>query len=242
MNKLEYKLDFTRQDEKTGNIPVIVLAAGSSTRMNGISKQFINLCGIPAIVHTLSAFEKASEISRIVLVTKEDYIAEMQLLAQKFMITKLTDIVSGGDSRQESVKNGLEKINEDYVLIHDGARPLISEEVISRVCSQLTSADGVVCAVPVKDTIKKVDENGYIVNTVSRNDLFSAQTPQGVRTEKYREILNSADCSCFTDDASLLESASLSVKIVAGDYRNIKITTQEDITAAEGYLEKRGNE
>ncbi len=242
MNKLEYKLDFTCQDENLGNIPVIVLAAGSSTRMNGVSKQFVNLCGIPTIIHTLSAFEKASEISKIILVTKEEYVTDMQLLAEKFMISKLTDIVIGGESRQESVKNGLEKICEDYVLIHDGARPLVTEEIISRVCSQLQNADGVICAVPVKDTVKKVDKSGLISNTVSRDDLFSAQTPQGVSVEKYRKILNSTDCSQFTDDASILESAGLTVKVVAGDYKNIKITTKEDIAVAEIYLEKRGNE
>ncbi len=242
MEKLDYKLDFSCQAEQSGGIPVIVLAAGSSQRMKGISKQFLNLCGVPAIIHTLSVFEKSPKISRIVLVTKDEYVSDMQQLSEKFMITKLSDIVSGGATRQESVKNGLDRINEDFVLIHDGARPLVTEEIISRVCELLPFSDAVICAVPVKDTVKKVDSNGIIESTLPREALFSAQTPQGVSVEKYSEALKNIDCSVFTDDASIMESAGYKVKVVMGDYTNIKITTQDDISVAESFIEKRGIE
>ncbi len=242
MEKLDYKLDFSYETERTGGVPVIVLAAGSSQRMKGISKQFLNLCGIPAIIHTLLAFEKSHEISRIILVTKDEYVCDMSKLAEKFMITKLTDIVSGGSTRQESVKNGLEKITEEFVLIHDGARPLVTEEIISRVCEQLSFSDAVICAVPVKDTVKKVNADGFIESTIPRETLFSAQTPQGVSVKKYNEVLKNIDCSDFTDDASIMENAGYKVKVVMGDYTNIKITTQEDISVAESFLEKRSIE
>ncbi len=241
---LEYKLDFALDtDNISGNIPVIIVAAGSSIRMQGISKQFVSLCGVPAIVHTLSAFENSPQISRIILVTKEEFINEIQILADKFMIHKLTDIVSGGNTRQESVICGLNRLGEEeYVLIHDGARPLISSAVISRVCDALPSADGVIPTVKVKDTIKSVDEKGMVIKTVPRDLLYSVQTPQGVNVKKYREAINSADISAFTDDASILESAGMSVKIVEGDYKNIKITTPDDIGVAEFYLEKGEND
>ena len=238
----KYKLEFTNIEDNKGDFPVIVVAAGSSLRMQGQSKQFINLCGIPAIIHTLSAFENSPQISRIILVTKQEYINEMQLLAEKYMITKLTDIVEGGTDRQASVKCGLSRLaDEKYVLIHDGARPLVTDEIISRVCAALCDTDGVVCGVPVKDTVKRVDTNSIVEKTIPRASLYSVQTPQGVNVERYKQALGAVDSSDFTDDASILEAANMSVKIVLGDYSNIKLTTPDDIALAEYYLEKRGN-
>ncbi len=240
MPKLEYKLDFATENlNNTGKFPVIIVAAGSSVRMGGISKQFATLCGVPAIVHTLSAFENSPEISRIILVTKEEFVNEIQLLKGKYMINKLSDIVTGGKTRQDSVRNGLEQLGaEEYVLIHDGARPLVSNAVISRVCAALIEADGVIPAVKIKDTIKKVDEKGFVIKTVARENLYSVQTPQGVNVKKYRAAMENTDVSLFTDDASVLEAAGLSVKMVEGDYKNIKITTPDDIIIAEQYLER----
>lgn len=242
MPKLEYKLDFAVQTQEKGSIPVIIVAAGSSVRMQGISKQFITLCGIPAIVHTMVAFQNASQISRIILVTKEEYINEIQLLANKYMISKLSDIVVGGSTRQDSVKNGLDRLDdEEFVLIHDGARPLVSGEVISRVCNALSDADGVICAVKVKDTIKRVDINDAVLETIPRDMLYNTQTPQGLNVKKYRDAIKNVDVSKFTDDASILESVGAVVKIVEGEYKNIKITTPDDIGIAEYYLEKGEN-
>lgn len=242
MPKLEYKLDFAVQTQEKGSIPVIIVAAGSSVRMQGISKQFITLCGIPAIVHTMVAFQNASQISRIILVTKEEYINEIQLLANKYMISKLSDIVVGGSTRQDSVKNGLDRLDdEEFVLIHDGARPLVSVEVISRVCNALSDADGVICAVKVKDTIKRVDINDAVLETIPRDMLYNTQTPQGLNVKKYRDAIKNVDVSKFTDDASILESVGAVVKIVEGEYKNIKITTPDDIGIAEYYLEKGEN-
>lgn len=242
MPKLEYKLDFVTQVQQKGDIPVIIVAAGSSVRMQGISKQFITLCGIPAIVHTMVAFQNAPQISRIILVTKEEFINEIQLLADKYMISKLSDIVVGGNTRQDSVKKGLDCLdNEEFVLIHDGARPLVSAEIIDRVCSALSDADAVICAVKVKDTIKRVDDKNTVLETIPRDMLYNVQTPQGINVHKYREAIKSVNVSNFTDDASILEAAGAVVKIVDGEYQNIKITTPDDIGIAEYYLEKGEN-
>lgn len=241
METVEYKLSYTTANENSGAMPVIIVAAGSSLRMNGVSKQFISIRGIPAIVHTLLAFQRSSNISRIILVTKQDFILQMQQLAEQYNINKLSDIVSGGETRQESVKKGLERVTDaDKVLIHDGARPLVTDDIISRVCFELNFSDAVICAVKVKDTIKRVNDENNVIDTLKRDELVSVQTPQGVNVNKYRLAFESVKCSEFTDDASIMEAAGYKVKMVEGDYTNIKITTPEDIVLAEYYFEKRG--
>lgn len=242
MELTEFSLKFT-EAKKEGSIPVIIVAAGESRRMNGISKQFAELCGIPAVVHTLLAFERSKIISDIILVTREEFIADMSELAIKYGISKLTDIVKGGQTRQESVANGLGALkNQKYALIHDGARPFVSEEVIGRVVNELPHYDCVICAVPVKDTVKKVNPDNEVVSTVDRSNLVLVQTPQGVNVVKYTEILKNADVKAFTDDASVFENAGLTVKVVEGDPKNFKITTREDLLLAQYYLEKGGPE
>lgn len=241
MQTAEYKLSYTTTDEVTKPMPVIIVAAGSSVRMQGISKQFISINGIPAIVHTMLAFQRSAKISNIILVTKDEFILQMQKLAHEYEITKLSDIVVGGNTRQESVKNGLNRVkNEDFVLIHDGARPMVTDEIISRVCAELNCNDAVVCVVKVKDTVKRVDRDNYVLETLKRDELISVQTPQGVNLAKYKMALETVTCADFTDDASIMEAAGYKVKTVEGDYTNIKITTPEDIVLAEYYLKKRG--
>ncbi|MBO5726287.1 MAG: 2-C-methyl-D-erythritol 4-phosphate cytidylyltransferase [Clostridia bacterium] len=241
MNSLDFKLDYQMiKNNDNKGYPVIVVAAGNSTRMCGTNKQLITLCGVPAIIHTLLAFERSNFISNIVLVTKEEDILLLQNLAEKYLITKLSDVVAGGSNRQESVLNGLKAIkNTEHVLIHDGARPLISENVIARVCEQIGNADGVICGISVTDTIKKT-QNGRVLSTVDRSDMISVQTPQAVKYDVYIDALNNCDYSQFTDDASVLENIGHTVIFVEGEKSNIKITTPEDIALAEFYLEKRG--
>lgn len=241
MNSLDFKLDYQmiKNTDKKG-YPVIIVAAGNSTRMCGTNKQLVTLCGVPAIIHTLLAFERSDFISNIVLVTKKEDILLLQNLAEKYLITKLSDIVAGGANRQESVLNGLKVIkNAEYVLIHDGARPLISESVIARVCEQIGNADGVICGISVTDTIKRT-QNGRVLSTVDRSDMISVQTPQAVKYDVYFNALKNCDFSQFTDDASVLEKYGHTVIFVEGEKSNIKITTPEDVALAEFYLEKRG--
>ncbi len=242
MEMLDYKLeysDLSAADEK--GIPVIIVAAGSSTRMGGINKQFTTLAGVPTIVHTMLAFQRSARISRIIVVTKKENIADIEKLARDYMITKLSEVVEGGATRQESVYNGLMCAkNDNYVLIHDGARPLVTDEIIGRVCDGLEMADCVVCGVNVTDTVKYVNDERYAEKTIDRSHLVSVQTPQGVDVKKYLEIMKSTDYTAVTDDASVFELGGMSVLCVEGDRSNIKITTKDDIMLAEFYLSQRG--
>ena len=231
--KLEYEIEELPAD---GSVPVIVVAAGSSTRMNGINKQTALLCGVPLIIRTLMRFEKCGKISNIILVVKPDELFSMQQLADRYSIKKLSDIVCGGESRQQSVKNGLERLPEsaETVLIHDGARPFVTNEIICGVISALSTHNAVTCAVKLKDTVKQVDENGNVLSTPDRNSLVAVQTPQGMNVSDYRAALeNAGDLGRFTDDMSVMEAAGHKPFTVPGSYENIKVTTPEDIALAE---------
>jgi 2-C-methyl-D-erythritol 4-phosphate cytidylyltransferase len=234
--KLQYEVV-----NSTVTLPVIIVAAGSSNRMQGINKQFLEIGGLPVIVRTMLKFEKSDAISRIILVTRAEDIFALQMLGTKHNITKLTDIVCGGSSRQESVLNGFARLSadEEAVLIHDGARPFVSDGIISAVAEGLNEHFAVTCGVKVKDTIKQVDENGKVIKTLDRDSLFSVQTPQGVKKQEYFDSVEKAgDVSVFTDDMSVMEYGGYEVYTVAGSYKNIKITTPEDILVAESFLEE----
>ncbi|MBE6749582.1 MAG: 2-C-methyl-D-erythritol 4-phosphate cytidylyltransferase [Ruminococcaceae bacterium] len=234
LNKLDSRLRYEIAEAPQKSVSVIVVAAGSSSRMQGVNKQLLEINSVPVIIKTLLCFEACAAVKSIVLVTRSNDIFEMQRLTQKFGISKLSDIVCGGNSRQESVLNGLERVkSEELVLIHDGARPFVSQSVISRVINALEKCDAVTCAVKLKDTIKQIDKSGKVIKTIDRDSLVSVQTPQGVNAEKYRAALKKVgDVSAFTDDTSIMEAAGYSVCTVEGSYKNIKITTPEDIALA----------
>ncbi len=237
MTETRFELDYEVVEEKNG-LPVIIVAAGSSTRM-GKNKLYIEISGIPVIARTLLNFERSQSISRIILVTKEEEIVNLQLICEKYGISKLSDIAVGGDTRQESVLKGFERLgrDEDRVLIHDGARPLTPQRVIFDVADRLNTASAVTCAVKIKDTVKEITPEGKVIRTLDRDSLVSVQTPQGVRIKDYLDAVSSVgDVSVFTDDTSLMESAGYDVYITEGDYTNIKVTTPEDISAAESYI------
>jgi len=235
----ELKLEYKVSEKQNKGIPVIIAAAGTSSRMCGENKQFSLLAGIPVLAKTLLAFENCEEVSSIIVVTSKESINDVQLLAEEYMIEKLTDIVVGGSNRAESVKNGFERIDAKCkkVLIHDGARPLVDNETICRVIKALETEKAVCPAVPVKDTLKIVD-NGKIKETLDREKIVSIQTPQGVWVDEYRNALSIADdLSKFTDDMSIMESAGFSSVTVMGSYKNIKITTPEDLIIANAFVE-----
>ncbi len=239
--KTELKLEYDFCGCEQEGIPAIIVAAGNSSRMNGTNKQLIELLGVPVIVRTLLAFEKSPVISRIILVVRDQDVYSLQLLAEKYNISKLSDIVCGGDCRLASVLKGFERLceNEQKVLIHDGARPLVSQRIICEVAKALETATAAVCGVKVKDTLKRVDQNGNIIKTVDRESLFAVQTPQGVRKN---EFLNAAkevsNMNSITDDMAVMESAGHSCIMIEGSYQNIKITTREDIPLAEIFLKE----
>ncbi len=239
MNKTEIKLQYDISKSNYSAIPVIIVAAGSSTRMQGINKQFMPVLGVPVIARTLMAFEACDDVSKIIVVTSKDSIVDMQLVCEKYVISKVTDIVEGGANRHESVMSGIARLDEDdnKVLIHDGARPFVAVNTISEVVNALYQYDAALCVSKINDTVKMVDDNGIITNTVDRSMLYAAQTPQGVDVNKYKdacEILENVDL--FTDDASIMEAAGYNVKAIVSSGKNIKITTPDDIVIAEAIV------
>ncbi|MBQ8203494.1 MAG: 2-C-methyl-D-erythritol 4-phosphate cytidylyltransferase [Clostridia bacterium] len=241
MNKLDFKLEFEEAvTDKENGMPVIIVAAGSSSRMKGINKQLISVAGIPVIARTMLAFENCPLISKIILVTREELMADMQSIAQKYMINKLDCIVEGGEDRHASVIKGIKALStqDEKALIHDGARPFINNRIITDCIKALGDADGCLCGIKINDTVKRVGEKGNVLETVDRSSLYGAQTPQGVDVKCYMDASEKLKGETFTDDASVLEMAGYTVKMVEGSNQNIKITCAEDLILAESIIVK----
>lgn len=230
-------LNYTAAQNAEGKISVVVVCGGSSSRMNGIDKMFAEISGIPVCVRSVSAFQKCDEIDNIVVVTREENVLKMQQLCDRFELSKVTDIVVGGSCRQQSVANGVNSLCDDtgIVLIHDGARPFVTNECIKRVVEGVKNYSAVTCAVVPKDTVKIVENDGLITSTPVRDGLRAVQTPQGFEFSLYKKAIdaNKKDLENFTDDCSIVESFGYAVYTVEGDYRNIKITTADDLLIAE---------
>ena len=239
MNKTKPLLQYEVKSAQNSGVPVIVVAGGSSTRM-GQNKLLITVGGIPVLARTLKAFQQCDAVSNIILVAAKDTVLEYQKLCDNYMISKVTDIVEGGSNRQESVLNGIKQLKSDdeLVLIHDAARPMVNQEIITRVIDGLNEFNAVIPVVKVKDTIKQIDSNGVVVKTVNRENLVQVQTPQGVKVKEYLCAIEGKDLNNFTDDASIFEAVDEMVLTVEGDYKNIKITTPEDVLVAEAFLKE----
>ena len=239
----EFKLDYSVVDE-SGSVAALIVAAGSSSRMKGINKLFAPLLGIPVLARTLLAFEKSGDIDKIIIAAAEKNIADVEKLCVEYNISKLTDIVQGGETRMESVLAAAKAADgSDYFAIHDGARPLISSEVIKRTVSAARIYGAAAPGVPLKDTVKRVNKELFVLDTLKRDELIAVQTPQVIRAEIFLPLINIA-CSigsAATDDCSLVEETGREVKIVEGDYKNIKITTPVDIAVAEVMLLKKSD-
>lgn len=239
MKCLDYELEYKVVERlNKSTYPVIIVAAGSSSRMCGIDKMRTIINGLTVIERTVSAFENSADISNIIIVTRADLIEEFSVLLSKY--SKISAICEGGTCREESVLRGIKCIdsNIDKVLVHDGARPFVSGEVIGRVCEALGSFNSVTCAVKVKDTVKSVNEDSIVIKTLQRDFLMSVQTPQGVSVKKFLESAANYSLSRFTDDTSVVEAVGCSTKIVEGDYKNIKITTPDDVALAQFFTNK----
>ena len=228
-------------------ITAIVLAAGSGSRMKSkTKKQFMEIKGKPVIWYSLFEFEK-SRVDEIILVTgKEDIDYCKKEIVEKYNLKKIKNVVAGGSERYESVYNGLKEVTGNIVLIHDGARPLINNEIIERSIEGTIKSDACVVGVPVKDTIKRANKEGYIIDTPNRSGLWITQTPQSFKTDlvkmaykKMKEELEKGNTTLnITDDAMVVEEFTTNqVRFVQGDYKNIKVTTPEDIDIAELFIE-----
>lgn len=224
-------------------IKAIVLSAGKGTRMNmNISKQYIEVLGFPVLYYTLKAFEDADVDEIIITAGKDDVDFVKNDIVNKYNISKITHVVPGGKERYDSVMEGLNYVeDDDYVLIHDGARPLIKKDIINNIIREVKEKSAVIAAVPVKDTIKIV-ENGVAISTPDRRKLYQIQTPQAFRGEiiknAYKEMVKIKDTT-ITDDSMVVEKYSeYRVSVVESDYTNIKITTKEDIDIMKTFLKK----
>ena len=217
----------------------IIVCAGNATRMGGINKILMPLGDSNVIGHCLQKFEACAEIAEIIIVTKAENNAAIEETAKALGITKLKAITEGGDTRQQSVICGLKCVSADtqYIAVHDGARPLVKPEHIAKVIKDAHVFGGATLGVPVKDTIKVVDD-GLIIDTPHRPSLYITQTPQVFRKRLYFEAVDFAaeHGLDFTDDCQLVEAINGRVYMPVGDYRNIKITTPEDRAIAEGLL------
>jgi 2-C-methyl-D-erythritol 4-phosphate cytidylyltransferase len=209
----------------------------------GINKQYLQLGGMPILARTLRIFEDSVFVDRIVPVIPLDEIDFCrEQVVERYGFCKVGEIVAGGKERQQSVLNGLRALegcaDDDIIVIHDGVRPFVPQHVVQRSIEVAREHDGALVAVPVKDTVKVV-EAGIVTATPPRETLWLAQTPQTFRYGVIRAAHEIADAEQFlgTDDASLVERLNDKVQIVIGDYRNIKITTPEDLVLAEAFLE-----
>lgn len=226
-------------------VTAIIPAAGMGKRMGaGVNKQYLLLDGKPVLAHTLAVFEGAPFVDDVCLVIPEAEIPYCrEHVVEQYGFKKVRLIVPGGKERQNSVMNGLRALDgaadDDIVLIHDGVRPFIPLRTLQESVEAARVNDGALAAVPAKDTIKFVQE-GIVRETPPRENLWQAQTPQTFRYGVIREAHELAEAESYlgTDDASLLERLGKRVKVVMGDYRNIKITTPEDMLLAEAFLKE----
>lgn len=219
----------------------IIVAAGNSRRMgNGINKQFLLLDQIPVLIHTLKKFDNAKTISNIIVVTRSEDILTVQDMVKEFKIKKVSDIIPGGNTRQESVHNGLKMIdNQSLVAIHDGARPFVSSQLIDNLVETANLFDAAAPGIVPKDTVKIVNSDNTVCDTPERNTLRLIQTPQVFKSDILKLSYIKAEESGFwgTDDCSVVENFGFTVKITDGESTNIKITTFDDLPAAEAIYE-----
>lgn len=217
----------------------VIVAAGSASRMGGIDKVMAPLGGEPMIVHTVRAFQNCDAIREIVIVTREDLLVPIMSLCHDF--SKVQAVIVGGDSRQASVTRGIGALSEKakLVAVQDGARPLITCQVIDRTVRAAHTYGAAAPAIPVKDTVKVV-AGGVVSQTPDRNTLQAVQTPQVFDLDLLKAALEKAekDGAAITDDCSAVERLGMSVRIVEGDERNIKVTTPLDLKIAMLLLEE----
>ena len=223
-------------------VTAIVLAAGRGSRMeSAVQKQYLMLGNSPVIYYSLKCFHD-SEVDDIVLVVGQDEIAYCEKeIVKAYNFSKVSKIIAGGSERYESVYNAIMALEEtEYVLIHDGARPFVTKEMITQSIQGVKNHGACTVAVPVKDTIKEESNNGFGEKTLDRKKLWNVQTPQSFQVEllrkAYLQMMSSGDTD-ITDDTMIVERyMGHSVKVLMGDYQNIKITTPEDMKIAEIFL------
>lgn len=218
-------------------VDAVIVAAGTSTRFGEQDKLLADLCGRPVVAWSLAAYEAAECVERVVFVVAAGRVAEMETVARAWAPAKLTAVVGGGDRRRDSVEAGLRACRSRYVAIHDGARPLVTGELIARVVATADGKPGAIAAVPVTDTIKVV-RHGQVVGHPDRANLWAAQTPQVVLRQAWLDAAAASDGD-ETDDAAMLARFGLDLAVAVGDPENLKITRPADLDVARQILAAR---
>ena len=211
---------------------VIITAGGLSSRYGNKNKLLEILGDKTVLEHSISAFTKFDNITEVIVPTNKAIIEELRNIFND----KRIKLIEGGDTRQKSVNNALKEVNNPYVIIHDGARPLIEEKIIKDTMASVKEYGAVSVMTKTTDTIKEVNDEGMIIRTIDRSKLYNTQTPQAFKTDiikKAHEILETGN---YTDDSSMLEELGIPVKIIVGSYTNIKITTKSDLDFAKLYI------
>ena len=218
-------------------VTAIILVAGNSTRFGqNRNKNFELINGKSILSYSINAFNRNEYIDNIIVVIKQDDKETVeQILSQEKLVKKI-DIVLGGNSRQESVYNAIKNSKSDIVIIHDGARPAIKQEYINNSIEEISNFKGVTIGVKSKDTIKITDDNGIVLNTTKRSNTWIIQTPQCFDREILLNLHEKYKETEVTDDCMLLEKGGYKIKIIEGDYTNIKVTTYEDINIIRQFL------
>ncbi len=211
---------------------LIITAGGTSSRYGNTNKLLEKLGNRTVIEETVSRFVDFDEIVEIIIAANASIIETLEHLFNNPKIK----IIEGGNTRQKSVYNALQAVNNEYVLIHDGARPLIRKDTISYVLQAVLDKNAVSVMTKTTDTIKEVDETGRIIKTIDRSKLYNTQTPQAFKTSIIKKAHETLKEGNFTDDCSMLEELNIPVYIVNGSYTNIKITTKSDLDFAKLYI------
>ena len=219
------------------------MASGAHTEPGAVTKQFLSLGGEPIILRTIRMFEECASVDEIILVVREEERALYQPLLSRAGVKKVTKIVPGGETRQDSAYAGLLAVDRDckFIAIHDGARPLITPEQITAVAREAYRIGAAAAASRVKDTVKITEGAAYVKETPNRDQVWAASTPQMFKVEKYRAAvyLGREKKLSVTDDCGLVEAVGFPVKLVDIGYQNLKITTREDLYFAEAILQMR---
>ena len=216
-------------DGSDAALGVVVVAAGRSSRMGGADKTFAEIHGAPLIIHTLRRVAGSPAVGRIALVVAGDAVQRAGALVSEYGIDKIAAVCAGGERRQDSVYAGLLALGDcQWVAVHDGARPCITADVLVRGLEAAQRWSAAVAAVPVKDTIKVVGQDGVIAGTPERSTLWAAQTPQVFEYGLLMRAHESASRD-YTDDAAMVEALGHAVRVFLGDYENLKVTTPEDL-------------
>lgn len=234
-----------KNNDNMKNVCAVIVAAGTSSRMHGIDKQLLDIGGMPVIARAVSAFQKSEIISEIVIVTREDLISKINGIVSEYGFSKVKAVVVGADTRQKSVFNGISQssVNCEYIAIHDGARPFVTQEIIRNTVAAAVKYGAASAAQTVKDTVKATDETGRIIKTVDRDTLRLMQTPQVFLKESYIAAMKTVeDSEKFTDDCMLMEKFGKPVYAVDSSPLNIKITTREDIVLAQAIVRSGEND